>query len=303
MRKVAYAGWKNCYKLTNGKIELILTGDVGPRIIRFGFVGGPNEFCEWPEQLGTIGGDAWKIYGGHRLWHAPEIEPRTYAPDNEKVEVQDHKQFIRAIQPVETLTGMQKEMDIALSAKANHVQVTHRITNKGQWAVELAPWALSVMAPGGVAIIPLPPRGSHPENLLPNTVMIAWAYTDMTDPRWTWGKKTILLCQQQGENVLPQKIGFGLVDGWAAYANGGRLFLKQFPYIKGAKYPDGGCNFEAFTNKQMLEVESLGPLTTLQPGATVEHIEQWHLFSGVQAPQTESDVNRNVLPLLKKVLR
>lgn len=302
MRKVAYAGWKNCYKLSNGKIELILTGDVGPRIIRFGFVGGPNEFCEWPEQLGTTGGKQWKIYGGHRLWHAPEIEPRTYAPDNANVEIQDHGKFVRAVQPVETLTGIQKEIDVKLSSSKNHVQVTHRLTNRGQWAVELAPWALSVMAPGGVAIIPLPPRGSHPENLLPNTVMIGWAYTDMTDPRWTWGKKTILLRQQQGKDVLPQKIGFGLLDGWAAYANNGRLFVKQFPYVKGAKYPDGGCNFEAFTNHQMLEVESLGPVVTLQPGASVEHIEQWHLFADVKQPNSEAEVNRKVLPLVKKVL-
>jgi hypothetical protein len=43
------------------------------------------------------------------------------------------------------------------------------------------------------------------------------------------------------------------------------------------EYPDFGCSVEIFTNAAMLEVETLGPLTTLEPGSAVEHIEQWSL--------------------------
>ena len=35
--KVSYGGWPNCVRLNNGKVELIITTDVGPRVIRFGF--------------------------------------------------------------------------------------------------------------------------------------------------------------------------------------------------------------------------------------------------------------------------
>ena len=49
--KIEYKGWKNCYRVTNGEIELIVTGDVGPRVIRFGFVGGQNLFKEFPDEL------------------------------------------------------------------------------------------------------------------------------------------------------------------------------------------------------------------------------------------------------------
>ncbi len=41
-----YRGWSNCHRVTNGRVELIATGDVGPRIIRFGFTGGANLFGE-----------------------------------------------------------------------------------------------------------------------------------------------------------------------------------------------------------------------------------------------------------------
>ena len=46
VQKTDYRGWPNCCRLSNGLIDLIATTDVGPRIIRFGFVGEDNEFKE-----------------------------------------------------------------------------------------------------------------------------------------------------------------------------------------------------------------------------------------------------------------
>ena len=54
--KVNYGGWPNCIRLTNGQVELIITTDVGPRVIRFGFAGGQNLFNEVKEQMGKTGG-------------------------------------------------------------------------------------------------------------------------------------------------------------------------------------------------------------------------------------------------------
>ena len=62
-----YGGWDNCIKLENDEIELVITADVGPRIIRFGFKDSQNLFKEFSDQIGTTGGDEWKLYGGHRL--------------------------------------------------------------------------------------------------------------------------------------------------------------------------------------------------------------------------------------------
>ena len=49
MRKVAYAGWPNCVELTNGKVKLVATTDVGPRIMHFGFVDGQNVFKHYKD--------------------------------------------------------------------------------------------------------------------------------------------------------------------------------------------------------------------------------------------------------------
>ena len=299
IEKINYQGWPNCYRLSNGLVDLIVTTDVGPRIIRFGFAGDVNEFKEFDDDLGHIGGEVWRVYGGHRLWHAPEDWGRTYAPDNSPIALEDHESFVRLVQPAEPIAGIHKEIEIALQADEGHgngrVAVTHRLRNENRWPVELAPWALSVMAPGGVAIVPQPPRGPHEENLRPANSLTLWAYTDMSDARWHWGHKYVLL-RQDSSASRPQKVGILVKDGWAAYARGGHLFVKSFDTIPGATYPDFGCNVELFTNADMLEVESLGPLVTLEPGQATEHVECWFLFKGVPEPDDDAAVEEWVKP-------
>ena len=299
---IAYHGWERCLRLTNGIIDLVLTTEVGPRLIRFGFVEDDNEFAEFPDQMGLTGGEDWRIYGGHRLWHSPEMFPRTYFPDNAPVTVQFNEDFVRVIQPVETTTGIQKELDLRLEEQAARVTVTHRLRNTGLWPVELAPWALSVMAPGGTAILPMPPRATHSENISPANTLTMWAYTDFSDSRWVFGAQFILL-NHDSQAGAPQKIGASVPDGWAAFARDGHLFLKQVPYQSGANYPDGGCSFEIFTNALMTELETLGPLARLEPGgAAVEHVETWDLLKDIPQPANEADVLQSVLPAVKPLL-
>jgi hypothetical protein len=294
MEKVKYKGWPNCYRLSNDLVDLIVTTDVGPRIIRFGFVGEENEFGEFEDMLGKTGGDEWRIYGGHRLWRAPETRAHTYFPDNSPVEIEQHDGFVRVVQPTEAATGIQKEIDIQLSAGEAHVKLTHRLRNTNSWAEELAVWAISLMVQGGKCIIPLPPRGSHEENLLPINSMALWAYTDMADPRWTWGTHYIML-RQDPAMARPQKIGVMAPDGWAAYARDGHLFVKKFTYVPDVCYPDFGCHVETFANADFIEIETVGPLVSLEPGAAAEHVEHWFLFRDVPVPDADADVDRDVL--------
>ncbi|MHC5540282.1 hypothetical protein ACYOEI_18840, partial [Singulisphaera rosea] len=154
--KVEYRGWKNNLKLDNGEVELIVTLDVGPRIISYRLNGGKNVFKEYPEGLGKSDESEWMIRGGHRLWYAPEDPARTYALDNKPVSYSELAPgVVRFIPPADTEFGLQKEIDIHLASKGTGVTVVQRIKNIGTAETELAAWSLSVMAPGGVEVIPL----------------------------------------------------------------------------------------------------------------------------------------------------
>ncbi|MBN1313520.1 MAG: hypothetical protein JXB30_19090 [Anaerolineae bacterium] len=299
--RIAFHGWPNCYQVANPAVSLIATADVGPRIISLSLPGGPNELYEVEADRGTTGGDEYRFYGGHRLWHAPEIVPRTYSPDNQPVQVEELERGLRLTAPVEASTGMQKQMEITMDEEAASVRVAHRLTNLGQWAVEFAPWAVTMCAPGGIGIVPLPEEGDHASNLLPKTSLVLWAYTHLTDSRWTLGKRCILL-RQDPQNSAPQKAGLYAEQGWMAYANNGHLMVKTFDADPSATYLDRGSNAEMFTNDKFLEIETLGPVCRLEPEQTVEHVESWHLLDDVPEIVGEADVVRHVLPRVAAML-
>lgn len=296
IEKENYKGWPNCYRLSNDSVELIAVTDIGPRILRFGFVGGENQFAEVVETLGLTQGDEWRVYGGHRLSHAPEANPRSYYPDNQPVQSRYEDDILILSQEVEETTGIKKEMEISLDRSEPKVEIIHRLYNLNLWPIKVAPWALTVMAPGGRAIVPLPPRGSHPEKLLPTSSIAIWPYTNMSDSRWYWGNKFVFIDQDQG-NPSPQKAGFYVVDGWVGYQRGQNFFIKFSEYDHEANYPDRHSNVELFTDDQILELETLGGLVVLAPDESITHKETWLLLKEIDPIQDEKDV----LKMLSKV--
>jgi hypothetical protein len=269
-------------------VELLITLDVGPRILVYRHLIGENIFHTVPEHLGGKNESTWRSRGGHRFWLAPESLELSYHPDNQAIEYRKDPAtgeiVIDALQA--TPHPILKTLGIQLSPDSSRVTIRHTATNQGDSPTTLATWGLSVMRPGGLEIIPQPPVGKHPEYLLPDRKVILWPYTDLSDQRWQLGSRYWKLRQA---HASPTKIGLTHREGWVAYLHGRTLFVKTIEHDSGASYPDDGCNFETFTNDKMLEVESLGPLSTLQPGASVTHRETWHLITLNKAPDCSSD--------------
>jgi hypothetical protein len=304
MEIVPYGGWQKCARFTFGEAELIVTMEVGPRIIRFGFVDGPNELRENPAHMGKKGGSEYRSYGGHRLWIAPEDEERTTQPDNDPVEYEEEGGFHLFRSRIDKY-HVQKEIGIKVDKKREAVILQHRIRNFGAYQIQLAPWALTVMAPGGECLFPHHPFMHHAQRVLPVGPLVLWGYTRMDDSRWTWGPDVVRLRQDaSGGN---QKVGAFVSQGYAAYANNGNLFFKRFGQEVGPEeleeweYPDFGCNFETFTREDMLEVESLGPLEVVPPDPehVIEHWETWYLLKDKTPPKDNTEAARWLANLAK----
>ena len=153
----------------------------------------------------------------------------------------------------------------------------------------------------GTVIIPQETYQAHTENLLPVRPVVLWAYTDMTDKRWKWGSKFIQLTQDP-DSESPQKVGMLNRQGWAAYYFEGNLFIKKFKFEDGAVYPDYQSNLEIYTDKDIIEIESLGPLEKVDPCSFVEHREDWFLFK-VELDHSEDSIDANIEPLLEKAIK
>ncbi len=297
MNIVSFNGWARNVRVSNAEIELVIPCEIGPRILRCAFVGEKNLFAEVAGQQGGTGERDWKIRGGHRLWIAPEVKPWTYEPDNDPVAIRRLRGGVCVVPPPGRLTRIQKILSVRLAQKENRIFVQHTLVNGGNRVVRLAPWALSVMAPGGTAIIPLPAKIPHTRRLSHTQVWSLWGYTDLSDPRWALGSRYVRLRHDARRG--PTKLGLAHREGWVAYQLGAFVFVKRFRRLEGRLYPDGDVNFETFANETFLELETLGPLVDLAPGHRVTHNEEWLLFRGVPHCQTEADVDTWICPLAK----
>ena len=275
-------GWEKCARLSNAHAELLVTLDVGPRILSYKLNGGENVLRTFPDHLGKSGEPGFQVRGGHRLWPAPENE-RTYAPDNSPT-VTELKQpnGVRAETPPAEPWQIRREMIVSLATDTSAVMIEHRLKNEGREPTSLASWGLTIMQPGGVEIIPQPPLGEHGAgNFLPSRALVLWSYTDLSDDRWRIGRRFITLQPKGGRKAT--KIGLPHRERWVAYLLPQSLFIKTFNYEDGLTYPDMGSNFETFTKDDFIELESLSPIKQLAPGESIAHTETWHLFGNTDA--------------------
>ena len=267
-------------RISNEALTLWLTTAVGPRILGLAASGGENLFAVLPPSNAyrTPAGRTYTFRGGHRLWHAPEHPERTYVPDDAPLAISATADGTTVTQPVEDVTSIDKQLTVALAPQAPQVTVTHRLTNRGNRPVTLAPWAITQLRPGGVGILPLPTADT---GLLPNRRLALWPYTRVTSPHLRWDDRFLLVSAAMRAERF--KIGWTNPAGWLAYLIDDLLFVKHAPYEPGGEYVDFSSNSECYCDDHFLELETLGPLVSLAPGEATEHVETWQVHSGVGA--------------------
>jgi hypothetical protein len=288
--------------LTNGIVDVHVSTDYGPRIIRYGYSGRENVFAEVPHLATPTPHGIWRPRGGHRLWVAPEHMPGSYASDDDPVSASVTDPLNATFRQRVDAAGIEKQIAVRLVPGSTEVVVTHTIVNRTCWPIRVAAWAITIVAADGTAVIPQPPFRSHDEELLPAQNLVQWSFTDLTDPRWSIGPRLIRLTPD-ASRPEPQKIGAGNTQGWCALVRGRMVFLKRFTWEPEAAYPDLGSNNELYTDGDYLEMETLGPLRVLDPGASTTHTEWWHLFDGVHAGPEEPVLDAALRGLLAQLCR
>lgn len=292
MREEMFEGWR-CARVDSGDLTAWVTLDVGPRVIGLSYQGEANLFYVKPETRGRTDLEGYNGYGGHRLWTAPEIVSRTYEPENDPVDVWEGAHEDEECPSMREFFAFRAPLGASLLEKIvflmpfeGGLEVSHTIGNHGPVPQEVAPWAVTVMRPGGECLIPghalQTPAPSASK--LPSRPLVLWPYTKMNDPRYTWDGAVVRLAQNPLVDGAT-KFGTFIGQGMAIYATDGVLFIKRFSGNPHARYPDFGCNFEAFTRHDMLEVETLGPLHVLRPGESCTHNESWFVLEGAP-PET-----------------
>lgn len=274
-----YYGWRT-HSIENDFLRLECLADAGPRLVRL-FLRGSEEnwFAEVPAKKVTTPLGDYFFRGGHRLWYAPEKIPQTYQPDNTPIHIESLADGVRLHQPPEPLTGICKHIEIHLHAGRAALTLIHSLENTGTQSIELAPWALTMLKLGGIAILPQTMGAVDEHGLLPNRNLVLWQYTRINDPRLEWHDDVIRLHARA--ELPPCKIGYLNRAGWMAYWRNGILFVKRFVPQPAALHPDLNCNAEVYCNDEFIELETLAPMQRLEPQQSIEHTETWEFYTDV----------------------
>ena len=272
IEKTTFLKWREAYRLRLGQTEMIVVTEIGPRILSLSIGDGPNLL--WVDEGLRVGRgsgeDAWHIYGGHRIWVAPESED-VYAPDNVPCQVQVVNGHFTALAPVSPRTGLQKRLTI--SASDGRFVVVQGVRNLGETLYTGAVWALTCVLPKGVVSFPWGRGGAW--DLKKIVYWRRWisSATDPTSRQWQPGPDLF--------RVVPTgevgKVGTNPPEGWVALCRDDATFIKQHRWVEGARYPDEDCSLQVYTCPQFVELETLSPLVTFYPGIEVTHQEVWTL--------------------------
>jgi hypothetical protein len=291
-----YRGWPRTYRLSNGLIEARVVTAIGPRIVDLRAAGGPNLFYLRDAEAGGTGEEEWKFRGGWRLWVSPERRETTYALDNASCEATvENGATLRVTAPPQPAAGIRKEVEIALAPGERRLRLTSHARNIGDRPLRYALWSLSALRPGGRAFAPL--------DVGPLTAfdavrkLLLWSYAEIADPRYRLGDHLVEIdhskvaappAGQTDRRDDESKIGVDSAQGWAAYLLDGTLYLERFPHDGSGDYPDGGATVEIYSSAEFLELENLGPLTTIAPGEEITLREDWWLFPEARVGDGES---------------
>ena len=258
--------------LTNGSIEVSAALDYGLRIMVLRCVGMENVLYHQPDDLsdGLSTEKGWRLYGGHRFWTSPESD-NSYYPDNDPVEYVIEEDSVLLTQKTDEWTGFKKQIRLSFCDNGS-LKVEHVLTNCNAYPLKVAAWGITTLKGGGVAKIPV--EGSV-GGYVPNRTLSLWFDSSLNDNRLSFENDCIIGRHLPCEKKL--KIGAYTPQGEISMTNLGQkleIFIAAHPI---EDCPENGCNVELFLNKHIMELETLGELKTIPSGATVKHVEYWHL--------------------------
>ena len=262
--------------LSNDHIKVEYLSQAGPRIVGLYLSGDArNILASTPDiTWHTPFGDYYLI-GGHRLWIAPENPDLTAVPDHQGLVYQEHPGDVTLSNPAPPI-GIRRTIEVSLQKDRPFVNLIHILGNESDHTFNIAAWAITQLPLGGIAILPQSSSKVDVQGLQPNRNLVVWPYSNWNDERIAINNDHIIV---KGLPILPPcKIGFANRVGWMGYLHEGIFFCKRFAPRLEESLPDMFCNVEIYCNDLFLELETLSPLISLQPGEIITHLETWEIY-------------------------
>jgi hypothetical protein len=273
------------YRLDSAHAWLEALATSGPRIVRLGLAGSDrNLLAETPDDGWETPLGRYELFGGHRLWFAPEDPQLVAVPDSTGLRLTESERGVELEGAPEPATGLVRSIAIELDADGPAVELAHRLANHGDRPIELAPWSITQLPLGGTAVLPQSQVGDGPL-VNPDRLVVLWPYSSWDDERLLLGDDELRVRGSAGDRL---KIGTFVGAGRVDYSRDGATLVSRFAAQRGKVHPDLGSNVEVFVGDRYIEIEVLGPLAALEPGDSVELAVRWEIVRDGWSNETPS---------------
>jgi hypothetical protein len=278
--RIEYRRWPESVLLSNGQIEVVIAPAIG-RVMQMRFRGdeeGP--FWENAELAGHRPDPAsktWGNFGGDKTWPAPQadwpkITPRAWPPpaafDSMPVTVEIKGDVVELVTPIDAHFGVRARRVVRLDPKRPSMTITTTYEKVEGEPRTIGVWIITQLKDPERVFIPLPAKTLTPEGYnrqskeLPANLQRSGSMLSLTrDPK------------------LSTKIGS---EAGALLWIGEKHSLRiDSPRVAGATYPDQSSSGEVYTNPDPLkyvELEMLGPVSTMKVGDRIERSNTYTLF-------------------------
>jgi hypothetical protein len=271
VERISYHGWSDCFLIANGRVEAVIVPAIG-RVMQLRLAG-DAEGTFWENraldgQLHEPASNDWINFGGDKCWPAPqalwiENQGRDWPPPlafgTRHVTAITSPRGVVVKSPVDPGFGIQVERRIELDAAQPIMRIATEYRKLTGSAVRVGIWTITQMRePERVCI------------LLPAASKLSSGYVRLMSAEPADLKvdgRLLSLVRHQLQHV---KIG---TDGSSLAWVGRDCVVRIDAETRPGEYPDGGCVTEVYTCPDPLhyvELETLGPLTTMNPGDRIE---------------------------------
>lgn len=283
VKRITYNGWEGAYRLANKTTELVFVPQIG-RIMRYGLIGGANLL--WNNR--ALDGKTtdlvhlpkdWQNYGGDKCWPAPQARwgwPPDPTLDSGRQSLKVTKQkHLRIVGQPSRKEKVQFVREIALDAEGSGVTIENTLINVSDKPNTWAVWEVAQTDNPDLIRLPLCKTGHFESGFY---VFGDAQPTPVPDNVTVEGDEIHVRLDPKHAS----KIGNDSPLGWIVAEKDGTRFEVSQRVEAGKPYPDSGCALEIYTNDgpaAYVELELLGPLTSLTPKARVSLTTRWRLVS------------------------
>ncbi len=302
-KKVNYnnwgTAWDTIYVLKNNLVTLAILPKIGGRIMQYDLGNHPSIYIH-NENKGKVPSDGNMVIGGFRTLPSPQSD--FVWPSPPMLDCQPYTCLVRSDNSDSTVIYLESQVEnsndekykkhkglqfkrlITVYKASTRVKLELTMLNKGNSTMKHGIWDITQSScinngPVDNKNFWVYFQRNPSSNLGSGKGYVQYMHEGTDDTQWRPDAAPggIMGVQYQHKTG---KIGADCSAGWICFVDqlDGYAYVKTFTYEKGKEYPDSGASVQVYTynNMDMVEVEVLGPLTTLNAGDSVKMVENWY---------------------------